>query len=112
MFNFKGEVVGVNSAIISPTGGNIGIGFAIPSNVVKAIVPKLLIHGKISRPWVGINFQFLTKDIIETLTIKNVNGAIINNIVKNSPAHKAGLEISDIIIQYNHIDLKNIYHLV
>ena len=108
MFNMNGEVIGVNSTIVSPSGGNVGIGFAIPSNTVRLIVSKLLKDGKISRPWLGITFQPVTDDIAKVFNLDHSNGAIISNIIKDSPAEKAGAKIGDIILQFNKQVLNNI----
>ena len=101
MFNMDGEVIGVNSAIVSPSGGNVGIGFAIPSSTAKSIITKLLKDGKIERPWLGITFQPITEDMAKGFNLDNSNGAIVSNIMKDSPAEKAGINIGDIIIKFN-----------
>jgi serine protease Do len=108
MFNMDGEVIGVNSAIVSPSGGNVGIGFAIPSNTAKSIINKLLKDGKIERPWLGITFQPVTDDMAKGFNLDNSNGAIVSNIMKDSPAEKAGINIGDIIIKFNGKVLNNI----
>ncbi len=108
MFNMDGEVIGVNSAIVSPSGGNVGIGFAIPSNTAKSIINKLLKDGKIERPWLGITFQPVTEDMAKGFNLDNSNGAIVSNIMKDSPAEKAGFNIGDIIIKFNGKLLNNI----
>jgi serine protease Do len=108
MFNMDGEVIGVNSAIVSPSGGNVGIGFAIPSNTAKSIINKLLKDGKIERPWLGITFQPVTEDMAKGFNLDNSNGAIVSNIMKDSPAEKAGINIGDIIVKFNGKVLNNI----
>ena len=108
MFNMIGEVIGVNSAIVSPSGGNVGIGFAIPSNTAKSIINKLLKDGKIERPWLGITFQPVTDDMAKGFNLDNSNGAIVSNIMKDSPAEKAGINIGDIIVKFNGKVLNNI----
>ena len=108
MFNMDGEVIGVNSAIVSPSGGNVGIGFAIPSSTAKSIITKLLKDGKIERPWLGITFQPITEDMAKGFNLDNSNGAIVSNIMKDSPAEKAGINIGDIIIKFNGTVLNNI----
>ena len=108
MFNMNGEVIGVNSAIVSPSGGNVGIGFAIPSNTAKSIISKLLKDGKIDRPWLGITFQPVTENIAKGFNLSNSDGAIVSNIIKDSPAEKAGINIGDIIVKFNNITLNNI----
>ena len=101
MFNMDGEVIGVNSTIVSPSGGNVGIGFAIPSNTAKSIVSKLLENGKVERPWLGITFQSVTDEIAKGFNLNSANGAIVSNIISNSPAEKSGIKIGDIIIKFN-----------
>jgi serine protease Do len=108
MFSMDGEVIGVNSAIVSPSGGNVGIGFAIPSNTAKLIINKLLKDGKIERPWLGITFQPLTEDMVKGFNLDSANGAIVSNIMKDSPAEKAGINIGDIIVKFNGKVLNNI----
>ncbi|MSO13258.1 Do family serine endopeptidase [Rickettsiales endosymbiont of Trichoplax sp. H2] len=108
MFSMNGEVIGVNSAIVSPSGGNVGIGFAIPSNTAKSIISKLLKDGKIDRPWLGITFQPVTENIAKGFNLSNSDGAIVSNIIKDSPAEKAGINIGDIIVKFNNIILNNI----
>ena len=108
MFNMVGEVIGVNSAIVSPSGGNVGIGFAIPSNTAKSIINKLLKDGKIERPWLGITFQPVTEDMAKGFNLDNSNGAIVSNIMKDSPAENAGINIGDIIVKFNGKVLNNI----
>ncbi|MFK7761129.1 MAG: Do family serine endopeptidase [Candidatus Midichloriaceae bacterium] len=108
MFNMNGEVIGVNSAIVSPSGGNVGIGFAIPSNTAKSIINKLLKDGKIERPWLGITFQPVTEDMAKGFNLDNSNGAIVSNVMKDSPAEKAGVNIGDIIVKFNGKLLNNI----
>ena len=100
MINLKGEVIGINSAIISPNGGNIGIGFAIPSNTTKHIISKLFVYGKVYRPWLGIKFKQIYKKLLFIPSIK------VNKVIKNSPAERAGLRSNDMIISYNNIKIK------
>ena len=108
MFNMAGEVIGVNSTIVSPSGGNVGIGFAIPSNTTKSIISQLLENGKVDRPWLGITFQSVTDDIAKGFNLSSSDGAIVSNIITNSPAEKAGIKIGDIIIKFNKYLLNDI----
>ena len=102
MLNMQGDVVGVNTAILAPTGVNIGIGFAIPSNTVKNIVDQLKINGKVKRGWLGVKFQPVTPGMAQALSgPEGVKGAIINKIYPNSPAAKSGLMVGDLIYQFN-----------
>jgi serine protease Do len=102
MLNMHGEVVGVNTAILSPTGVNIGIGFAIPSNTVKNIIEQLKANGKVKRGWLGIKFQPVPASMAKALSApEGSKGAIINKVYANSPAAKAGLKIDDFIYAFN-----------
>jgi serine protease Do len=109
MFNMAGDVIGVNTIIVSMSGGNVGIGFAIPSNTVKQIVEHLLKDGKIERGWLGITFQPITKEIAHAFGLSDANGVIISNITKGSPAERAGFKDSDIIKVFNGTVIDN-YH--
>ncbi|HHD82827.1 MAG TPA: Do family serine endopeptidase [Bacteroidetes bacterium] len=107
LLNIKGEVIGINSAILSTSGGNIGIGFAVPINMAKNIVEQLKKNGKIERGYMGIYPQNLTDDLAKAFNLDNTNGIIVRDIVKNSPAEKAGLKSGDIIIVYDGKDVKD-----
>jgi serine protease Do len=101
LFNMKGEVIGVNTAIVSPTGGNVGIGFSVPSNDVKRVAAELQAHGKVRRGWLGVGIGPMTKESAEALGIDFVKGAIINRVEPDSPAEAAGIEVGDIIISWD-----------
>ncbi len=100
-FNLNGDVVGVNTAIFSPSGGNVGIGFAIPSNLVEQVVADLKDDGKVTRGWLGVQIQPVTEDIAESLGLDSVNGAIVAKVTDGSPAEKGGLETGDTILEVN-----------
>ncbi len=99
LFNMKGEVVGVNSAILSPTGGSVGIGFAIPSNLVRQIVDQLLEFGVTHRGWLGVSAQSIPLELARTYGLDKPMGAIVMSVTKDGPAEKAGIETGDLIIQ-------------
>ena len=101
MFNLKGEVVGVNTAIFSPSGGSVGIGFAIPSNLAKPIIAQLKKFGQPTRGWLGVNIQTVTKEIAEGLGLKEATGALVANITENSPAANGKIEIGDVILTFD-----------
>ena len=101
LFNMSGEVVGVNTAIISPTGGSIGIGFAVPSDTVAAVVEQLKQFGETRRGWLGVKIQTVTGDIAETLGVPENTGALISAVTPDSPAAKAGLEAGDVIMKFD-----------
>jgi len=92
LLNSEGEIVGINSAIISPTGGNVGIGFAIPVNTAKRVVPELISKGYVTYPYIGATIQSLIPEIAKFLKLKIDRGAMISEVVKGSPADKAGLK--------------------
>ena len=95
LFNLKGEVVGINTAIV---GGGTGIGFAVPSNLVKALVPQLEKDGAVTRAWLGIGIQDLTQDLAKALQLPVNEGAIVSQVNDNSPAGKAGMKADDVIV--------------
>jgi serine protease Do len=100
-FNLKGEVVGVNTAIFSPSGGSVGIGFAIPASVVKDVVESLKSNGSVTRGYLGVQIQPVTEDIAESLGLEKAEGALVSNLTENSPALKAGLKQGDAIVKAN-----------
>ena len=101
MFNMKGEVIGINTAIFSPQGGNIGIGFAIPSNMARWVAENLIKYGKIRRGMLGIKIQNLNREIAESIGIAYGKGVLIAAIDAKSPAETAGLKVGDIIVKYD-----------
>ena len=105
LFNIDGEVIGINSAIISQTGGSIGLGFAIPSNSAKRIVQQLKDFGRTKRGWLGVQIQPVSKDIAESLALENERGAFVSNVNPKGPSKKAGLEAGDIILKFNDIEI-------
>ena len=107
LVNLRGELVGMNTAILAPTGGNVGIGFAIPSNMVVKIKESLVKHGEVRRGLLGVTTQDLTPELVKAFNLKNIQGAAISRIEANSPAAKAGLEPGDIIVSANGHPIKN-----
>lgn len=107
LVNFKGELIGINTAILAPNGGNVGIGFAIPSNMVVQIKNTLIEHGEVKRGLLGINAQDLTHELSQAFGITQTQGAVIANVQSGSPAAKAGLEPGDIIVSVNDKRVKN-----
>lgn len=101
LVNLAGELVGINSAIISRTGGNVGIGFAIPSNMAKSIMSQILEFGDVRRGLLGVQIQDFDLEAAEAMNLKNVTGAIVTVIVPNSAAEAAGLEVNDVITAVN-----------
>ncbi|MCX7337748.1 MAG: Do family serine endopeptidase [Alphaproteobacteria bacterium] len=100
LLNVKGEVTGINTAIFSPSGGNVGIGFAIPSNVAKTTVDQLIEFGRTKRGWLGVRIQHLTEEMAESLGIKT-RGAIIGSVTPGGPADAAGILSGDVVIEFD-----------
>ena len=100
LINMQGEVVGINTAIFSRTGGNIGIGFAIPINVAKELLPELKTKGKVTRGWLGVAIQRVTPEIAESLGMEKASGALVANVAPGSPAERAGIRVRDVIVEY------------
>jgi serine protease Do len=100
-FNSEGEVVGVNTAIFSPSGGSVGIGFAIASDVVKSVVQSLRDHGSVARGWLGVEIQPVSEDIADSLGIKAASGALVSKAQPDSPAAAAGVKTGDVITTVN-----------
>ena len=100
-FNLAGQVIGVNSLIHSPSGGNVGIGFAIPSNLVKQIVADLEDDGVVQRGWLGVHIQGIDEDLAQGLGLKDTKGAVVAEVSDDSPAAKAGFERGDVILKYD-----------
>ena len=98
LVNTNGEVVGINTAIFSISGGYMGVGFAIPSDMAKTVMDSIIKHGKVIRGWLGVSIQDLTPDIAKSLGIKQQTGALVADVVKDSPAEKAGLKRGDVIV--------------
>lgn len=105
LFNMDGDVIGVNTAIISPTGGSIGIGFAVPSDTVVAVVDQLKQFGRMRRGWLGVKIQTVNEDIAETLGVPDNMGALVSAVTPDSPAAKAGLEVGDVIMKFDGKDV-------
>ncbi len=106
LFDMDGEVIGINTAIYSPSGGSIGIGFSIPSNLAKTVVEQLRDYGHPRRGWLGVKIQQVTPDIAESLGLKEPAGAMVAAVDDNGPAAKAKLRTGDIILKFNGQDVK------
>jgi len=111
VFNTDGEVVGVNTAIFSPNGGSVGIGFAIPSNQVGDIIAELKSDGVVDRGWLGVSLQGLDEDLSRSLGLDSKDGALVTEVVVDSPAENAGIQVGDVIVAYNGEDVKDARNL-
>jgi serine protease Do len=100
-FNLDGQVIGINTAIYSPNGGSVGIGFAVPSNLAKTVVAQLKEHGKVSRGWLGVQIQEVTPAIASSLGLQGEHGALVAAVTPDSPGAKAGLKQGDVILTFN-----------
>ncbi len=96
-FNTEGSVIGVNTAIFSPSGGSVGIAFAIPADTVKSVVAQLKDKGAVTRGWIGVQIQPVTPEIADSLGLKKTSGALVAEPQKGGPAVKAGIEAGDVI---------------
>src|SRR5437588_639934 len=111
LFNLNGEVIGVNTAIISPSGGSIGIGFAVPANSAMAVIDQLRQFGETRRGWLGVRIQQVTDDIAESLNITPPRGALVAGVDDKGPAKPAGIEPGDVVISFDGKDIKEMHDL-
>jgi serine protease Do len=101
LINARGELIGINTAILSRTGGYQGIGFAVPSSMAKQVMDSLLKYKKVVRGWLGVSIQEVTSDLAEEFGVKDLKGSLVSGVMKGSPAEKAGIKQGDVILQYN-----------
>ncbi|MEJ2228333.1 MAG: Do family serine endopeptidase [Alphaproteobacteria bacterium] len=101
LFNMKGEVIGVNTAIISPTGGSIGIGFALPSSTAARVIEQLKNYGETRRGWLGVRIQTINNEIADSLGMETASGALVSGVTSDGPAASAGIEVSDVILKFD-----------
>lgn len=111
LVDLNGEVIGINTAIVSRSGGNIGIGFAIPINMAKKIVEDLIKEGKVERGWLGVVVQDVTQELAESFGLKELKGALVSDVDKKGPAKKAGIKRGDVIVKYNGKEVPDVAHL-
>jgi serine protease Do len=111
LFNLAGDVVGVNTAIYSPTGGSVGIGFAIPSAIVKNVVEQLRKDGRVRRGWLGVNIQSVTDEIAEGVGLDRPRGALVARVPDNGPAAKAQIKSGDVIVKFDGKDVTDMRRL-
>jgi serine protease Do len=108
LVNISGELIGINTAIFSRTGGYQGIGFAVPSNMVRSVMDQLIQKGKVTRGWIGVTIQELTPELAQQFGLKRSKGALVSDVVKDGPAAKAGIKRGDIITEFNGKDVKDV----
>jgi serine protease Do len=111
LFNLQGQVIGINTAIFSPNGGSVGIGFAIPSSIGANVVAQLQADGKVSRGWLGVQIQQVSEDIAATLDLDKSRGALVAKVVTDSPASKAGVLAGDVILSFDGQAVENMKEL-
>jgi len=107
LINLKGELIGINSAIIGPSGGNVGIGFAVPSNMARSVVEQLAEFGEVRRGRLGVRVQDLTPELSEALNLDITRGAVITRVEPNSPAEEAGIASGDVVVSVDGIEVAN-----
>jgi len=101
LVNVRGELIGINTAILSPSGGNLGIGFAVPSNMARSVMDQIIKTGKVTRGFMGVSMQDITPDIATAMKLNARKGALIGGVETNSPAARAGLQPGDVILEFN-----------
>jgi serine protease Do len=111
LFNLSGEVIGINTAIYSPNGGNVGIGFAIPSNLAEGVIHQLRASGRVERGFVGVTIQPVDEEIAESLGLESATGALVASVVPGGPAARAGIEAGDVIVAVDGEDIAQVKEL-
>lgn len=111
LFNVRGEVVGINSAIFSPTGGSVGIGFAVPAALAKPIIDQLRAHGKAQRAWLGVKIQEVSDEIAQSLGMNAPRGALILEISTDGPARDTGMQAGDVVVRFDGHEIKEMRNL-
>ena len=111
LFNLQGEVIGINTAIFSPSGGSIGIGFAVPSAIATRVVDQLKEFGRTRRGWLGVSIQTVTEDIAEGLGMETPTGALVATLSPDGPAEKAGIRQGDVILRFDNQDVETMRRL-
>ncbi|MBM3526368.1 MAG: PDZ domain-containing protein, partial [Alphaproteobacteria bacterium] len=111
LFNMAGEVIGINTAIYSPSGGSIGIGFSIPSSLAKPVIEQLRDFGRTRRGWLGVNIQNVTDEIAESLGLDKAKGALVARVMDKGPAEKSGIQSGDVIVKFDGKDVTDMRRL-
>lgn len=111
LFSLKGEVIGVNTAIYSPTGGSVGIGFAIPSDLARVVISQLTEYGETRRGWLGVRIQPVDDALAENLGLRRARGALVSGVIEGGPAQKAGIKQGDVIIRFDSRNIEQMHDL-
>ena len=111
LFDQQGRVIGINSAIFSPSGGNVGIGFAIPANQARAVVEALLDHGMVERGWLGVSIQQVTPAVAESLGLARARGAMVAEVNEGGPAARGGVQRGDVILEFDGTPIETVRDL-
>ena len=111
LFNLDGEVIGVNTAIFSPSGGSVGIGFAVPSDLAKGVIAQLQKFGKTRRGWLGVRIQTVTEDIAESLGLIDTKGALVSGVMPDGPAKLSGMKSGDVILYFDNKEVEDMKSL-
>lgn len=111
LVNIRGEIIGINTAIFTRSGGYMGIGFAVPTNMARSVMDSLVKEGRVTRGWLGVYIQDITPDLARQFKLSVNQGALVSDIIEGSPAEKAGFERGDVIVQYNGKEVENTGHL-
>ncbi|MBA4465527.1 PDZ domain-containing protein, partial [Cylindrospermopsis raciborskii CS-506_A] len=106
LFNMNGDVIGINTAILSPSGGSIGIGFSVPASLAKPIIDQLIQYGETRRGWLGVRIQNVDDSIAESLGLGTARGALVAGIDEKGPAKPAGIEAGDVIVKFDGVEVK------
>lgn len=111
LVNLKGELIGINTAIATRTGGNMGIGFAIPSKLAEKVMTDIMEKGRVVRGWLGVGIQNVSAELAKNFNLDRAEGVIVTEVMKNGPAEKAGFKVEDVILELNGERIKNVTHL-
>ena len=107
LFDLSGRVIGVNTAIFSPNGGNVGIGFAVPAVQAKSVIEQLMNRGYVERGWLGVQIQTVTESLAESMKLPDTRGALVAQVTPGSPAARAGIQVGDVILNFNEKEITN-----
>ncbi|MBO6949830.1 MAG: DegQ family serine endoprotease [Rhodospirillales bacterium] len=111
MFNMDGEVIGINTAIFSPTGGSVGIGFAVPTSTATPVIRQLIKNGEVRRGWLGVHIQSVTPEIAESLGLKEARGAMVASVVEDGPAASSDIKAGDVILEFGGVNVPEMRRL-